>query len=59
MPPTEIEESGRYGSFNGVVLATSLTKPSMDANPAVVVFATSANSVAAGPALLSQPSQPE
>jgi hypothetical protein len=31
----------------------------MDANPAIVLFATSANSVAEGPALLSQPSQPE
>ena len=59
MPPTEIVESGRYGSTSGVVLATSLTKPSIDAKPAVVPLATSASSVAEGPALVSHPSQPE
>ena len=58
-PPSVLVGSGRKGSSSGVVFATSETKPSIEAKPATVERATSAKSFADGPALESQPSQPE
>ncbi|MNW54641.1 hypothetical protein D3C74_322510 [compost metagenome] len=56
VPP--IWMSSRNGSTSGVEFAVLVTKPVTDAKPAFVDLTTSAKSLAAGPELLGQPSQP-